>query len=163
MQGWLVPLALVDRYSICRKAFDLCRGARHHRAQTGRALRLSEERNRLLFESNPHPLWVYDLESLAIIDVNEAAIRNYGYSRQEFLNLTIKDIRPAEDVPAVLESIAKSGTVSEENRIWRHRRKDGTLLDVEVTSHPLVYAGRNARLVVSTDITKRKHTRADVR
>jgi len=127
------------------------------------ALRLSEERNRLLFESNPHPLWVYDLESLAIIDVNEAAIRNYGYSRQEFLNLTIKDIRPAEDVPAVLESIAKSGTVSEENRIWRHRRKDGTLLDVEVTSHPLVYAGRNARLVVSTDITKRKQSEEALR
>ena len=127
------------------------------------ALRLSEERNRLLFESNPHPLWVYDLESLAIIDVNEAAIRNYGYSRQEFLNLTIKDIRPTEDVPAVLDSIAKSGTVSEESRIWRHRRKDGTLLDVEVTSHPLVYAGRNARLVVSTDITKRKQAEEALR
>jgi PAS domain S-box-containing protein len=127
------------------------------------ALRLSEERNRLLFESNPHPLWVYDLESLAIIDVNEAAIRNYGYSRQEFLDLTIKDIRPTEDVPAVLESITKSGTVSEENRIWRHRRKDDTLLDVEVTSHPLVYAGRNARLVVSTDITKRKQAEEALR
>jgi PAS domain S-box-containing protein len=108
-------------------------------------------------------LWVYDLESLAIINVNEAAIRNYGYSRQEFLNLTIKDIRPAEDVPVVLESIAKSGTVSEGNRIWRHRRKDGTLLDVEVTSHPLVYAGRNARLVVSTDITKRKQAEEALR
>jgi len=127
------------------------------------ALRLSEERNRLLFESNPHPVWVYDLESLAIIDVNEAAIRNYGYSREEFLTLTIKDIRPAEDIPEVLQSIAKSGTVLEENRTWRHRRKNGTLLDVDVTSHPLVYAGRNARLVVSTDITKRKQAEEALR
>lgn len=127
------------------------------------ALRLSEERNRLLFESNPHPVWVYDLETYEIIDVNEAAIRNYGYSREEFLNLTIKDMRPAEDVPAVLESVAKSGTVLDENRIWRHRRNDGSLLDVEVTSHPLVYAGRNARLVVSTDITKRKQAEEGLR
>ena len=127
------------------------------------ALRLSEEQNRLLFESNPHPVWVYDLESFAIIDVNEAAIRNYGYSREEFLTLTIKDIRPAEDVPAVIESVAKSGTMLEENRIWRHRRKNGSLLDVEVTSHPIVYAGRNARLVVSTDITKRKQAEEALR
>jgi len=127
------------------------------------ALRLSEEQNRLLFECNPHPVWVYDLETLAIIDVNAAAIRNYGYSREEFHTLTIKDIRPVEDVPAVLESVAKSGTVMDENRIWRHRRKNGTLLDVEVTSHPLIYAGRNARLVVSTDITQRKQAEEALR
>jgi len=130
---------------------------------TEQALRMSEERNRRLFESNPHPVWVYDLESLAIIEVNEAAIRNYGYSREEFLALTIKDMRPAEDVPAILESVAKSGTVHEEKRIWRHRRKDGTLIDVEVNSHPLVYAGRNARLVVSTDITQRKRAEEALR
>jgi len=142
-------------YAVARDVTELKRAEQ--------ALRLSEEQNRLLFESNPHPVWVYDLENFAIIDVNEAAIRNYGYSREEFLTLTIKDIRPAEDVPAVLESVAKSGTVSEENRIWRHRRKNGTLLDVEVTSHPLVYTGRNARLVVSTDITKRKQAEEALR
>ena len=142
-------------YAVARDVTELKRAEQ--------ALRLSEEQNRLLFESNPHPVWVYDLESLAIIDVNEAAIRNYGYSREEFLTLTIKDIRPAEDVPAVLESVARSGTMLEENRIWRHRRKNGSLLDVEVTSHPLVYAGRNARLVVSTDITKRKQAEEALR
>jgi PAS domain S-box-containing protein len=142
-------------YALARDVTEL------KRAQ--QALRLSKEQNRLLFESNPHPVWVYDLETLAIIDVNAAAIRNYGYSREEFLALTIKDIRPVEDVPAVLESVAKSGTVMDENRIWRHRRKNGTLLDVEVTSHPLVYAGRNARLVVSTDITQRKQAEEALR
>ncbi|MGH9714464.1 MAG: PAS domain S-box protein [Candidatus Acidiferrales bacterium] len=131
--------------------------------QSERALRLSEERYRLLFESNPHPVWVYDLETLAILDVNAAAIRNYGYSREEFLNLTIKDIRPPEDIPAVLNSVAKSSSEFEENRIWRHRKKAGTLFYVDVTSHPLAYAGKNARLVVATDITKRKQAEEALR
>ncbi len=126
------------------------------RRRAEEALSVSEERYRLLFESNPHPVWVYDLETLAIVDVNEAATRNYGYSREEFLALTINDIRPIEDVPAVLQSVARSRTASEDIGIWRHRKQDGTLIDVEITSHLLVYRGRDARLVVATDITKRK-------
>jgi PAS domain S-box-containing protein len=124
--------------------------------QAEQALRLSEERYRLFFESNPHPVWVYDLESLAILDVNAAAIRNYGYSHEEFLTLSIKDIRPAEDVPVVLESVARAKAGLDDKGTWRHRKKDGALIDVEITSHPLVYNGRNARLVVSTDITQRR-------
>ncbi len=131
--------------------------------QTEEALRLSEERYHLLFESNPHPVWVYDLESLAIVDVNAAAIKNYGYSREEFLTLTIKDIRPVEDVPALLKSVASSRTTSDENGIWRHRKKDGTLIDVEISSHPLLYGGRDARLVVSTNITKREQAEEALR
>ena len=131
--------------------------------QTEKALRLSEELYHLLFESNPHPVWVYDLETLAIVDVNAAAIKNYGYSREEFLALTIKDIRPLEDVPALLKSVASSRTASDENGIWRHRKKDGTLIDVEISSHPLLYGGRDARLVVSTNITKRKQAEEALR
>ncbi len=122
--------------------------------QTENALRRSEKRYHLLFDSNPHPIWVYDVETLAILDVNESAIQSYGYSRQEFLTLTIKDIRPQEDVPALLKSTVK--TPNTESSIWRHRRKDRTLIDVEVTSHPIAYNGRDARLVVATDITKRQ-------
>ncbi|HEV2616270.1 MAG TPA: PAS domain S-box protein [Candidatus Acidoferrales bacterium] len=121
------------------------------------ALRLSEERYRLLFDSNPHPIWVYDLKTLAILDVNAAAIRGYGYSRDEFRRLTIKDIRLPEDVPAVLDSVVKSGSEAEHDQVWRHRKKDGTLFFVDVTSHPLTFAGKNARLVVATDVTERKH------
>ena len=120
------------------------------------ALRRSEEQYRLLFESNPHPMWVYDLESLTILDVNAAAVRNYGYSREEFLARTIKDIRPSEDVAAVLESVAKSRAETINLGEWKHRKKDGTLIDVEITSHPLTFGGKEARLVVATDITKRK-------
>src|ERR1700740_1683935 len=73
------------------------------RKRAEEALRHSEQRYHLLFDSNPHPVWVYDLKTLAILDVNQSAVRNYGYSRAEFLSLTIKDIRPPEDGPAVLQ------------------------------------------------------------
>jgi PAS domain S-box-containing protein len=120
------------------------------------ALRQSEQRYHLLFDSNPHPVWVYDLKTLAILDVNPSAVQNYGYSREEFLSLTIKDIRPQEDVPALVESAAKAPWGTEMAGVWKHRKKDGTLIDVEITSHPLVYDGRDARLVVATDVSVRK-------
>src|SRR6266446_4361855 len=133
------------------------------RKRAEEALRQSEERYHLLFDSNPHPVWVYDLQTLAILDANYSAVRNYGYSREEFLSLTIKDIRPAEDVPAVLENIAKTLPSSESESVWKHRKKDGTLIDVEITSHPLVYNGKDARLVVATDITTRKEAEEALR
>ena len=131
--------------------------------QTEQALRLSEERYRLLFESNPHSVWVYDLESLAIIDVNDAAILTYGYSREEFLTLNIKDLRPIEDVPAFLEKVARVRDVLEDQGISTHCRKDGTKVEVEITSNPIIYGRRKARLVVSTDITERKHAEEALR
>src|SRR6266513_1984371 len=126
------------------------------RKRAEEALRQSEQRYHLLFDSNPHPVWVYDLQTLVILDVNHSAVRNYGYSRAEFLSLTIKDIRPPEDVPALLQSAAKTSPDTEISGVWQHRKKDGSLIDVEITSHPLVYSRKNARLVVATDITKRK-------
>jgi PAS domain S-box-containing protein len=122
-----------------------------------------QDRYRLLFDSNPIPAWVYDIQSLEILDVNSAAIRHYGYSREEFLALTIKDIRPGEDVPAVLKSVANANNQVEHHGIWRHRKKDGTIIDVEVTSHPLIYEDRETRLVVAADITERKSAEAALR
>jgi PAS domain S-box-containing protein len=124
--------------------------------QAAEALRQSEERYHLLFDSNPHPVWVYDLKTLAILDVNPSAVQNYGYSREEFLSLTIKDIRPPEDVPALLDSAAKAMPGTETAGVWKHRKKDGSLIHVEITSRPLVYDGRDARLVVATDVSVRK-------
>ena len=90
-------------------------------------LRDSERQYRLLFHSNPNPMWVFDLETQAFLEVNEAAIRHYGYSREEFLSMTITDIRaPEKDAqpkPASQEEAAQG-------RVWRHRRKDGSLMDV---------------------------------
>jgi PAS domain S-box-containing protein len=126
-------------------------------------LRGSEEQYRLLFDNNPHPAWVYDLKTLAFLDVNQSAVQSYGYSREEFLRLTIKDIRPAEDVHALVGNLTESPSNTEHQGVWRHRKKDGTLIDVEVTSHPITYAGKEGRLVVATDITKRKKAQEGLR
>jgi PAS domain S-box-containing protein len=133
------------------------------RKRAEKALRQSEQRYHLLFDSNPHPVWVYDLKTLVILDVNRSAVRNYGYSREEFLSLSIKDIRPSQDVPAVLESAVKAPLDTETSGVWKHLKKGGTLIDVEITSHPLVYEGRDARLVVATDITTRKRAEEALR
>lgn len=125
-------------------------------AAANRALQQSEERYRLLFDSNPHPLWVYDLETLTFLDANHSAAQKYGYSREEFLSLTIKDIRPLEDIPALMQNIAKVPAETESAGIWKHRKKDGSLIHVEITSHALLFDGRDARLVVATDVTERK-------
>ena len=127
------------------------------------ALRDSEKRYRLLFESNPFPMWVYDVETLSFLAVNAAVVRRYGYSEEEFLTMTIKDIRPGEDVPALLDRISKVSAVSvdpKDSGTWRHQKKDGTLIDVEITSHPLSFAGRRSKLVLANDITERKRAEA---
>lgn len=129
------------------------------RAETAQALETAEERYRLLFNASPLPAWVYDTATLAFLDANPAAISNYGYSREEFLSLTIKDIRPPEDVPAVVQSVASLSASAEDPPEWRHRRhrkKDGTIFDIEGISHPLVYDGRSARYAVAFDVTGRK-------
>lgn len=120
------------------------------------ALRDSEKRYRLLFESNPLPMWVYDVETLSFLAVNAAVVRHYGYSQEEFLNMTIKDIRPIEDVPALLDKLSKASVELSDSRTWRHQKKDGTVIEVEITSSPLTFAGRRAGLVLANDITERK-------
>ena len=125
------------------------------------ALGASEERYRILFESSPRPMWVYDAQSLRLLAVNEAAVAQYGYSREEFLDMTIRDLRPAAEVARLDELVPVLGPGFTSSGGWRHRRKDGTLIDVEVTSHALDFAGRSARLVLATDVTDRKRAEAD--
>jgi len=126
------------------------------RRRTEEALREREQQYRYLFETNPHPMWVYDLETLRFLEVNRIAIANYGYTREEFLRMTIKDIRPPEDVPALLENIARITSGIDQAGVWRHRRQDGSIIFVEVTSHTLKFAGRNAELVLAQDVTERQ-------
>ena len=123
-------------------------------------LRESEERYRLLFESNPQPMWVYDLETLAFLAVNESAVYHYGYSREEFLAMTIKDIRPVGDIPALYDSVARSSRGVDEAGEWRHVKKDGAIIEVEITSHLLEFADRRAELILAHDITERNRLKA---
>jgi PAS domain S-box-containing protein len=126
------------------------------RSKAEAILRESQERYRLLFESTPQPIWVYDEDTLAFLAVNEAAIRTYGYSREEFLSMTIDDIRSKEDIPALL--IKTPAGIGEPliSSPWRHRRKDNSIIYVELTSHPLRFNGSNARLVIANDVSERK-------
>ncbi len=126
-------------------------------------LQESEQRHRKLFDNNPHPTWVYDRQTLQFLAVNAAAVRKYGYSSNEFLAMTIKEIRPLEDVPALLKSVDTVSDRSETVGIWRHRQKGGTLIDVEITSYGLNFAGRDAAVVVAVDVTQRKRDEADKR
>ena len=121
------------------------------------ALRKSEAQYRLLFESNPQPMWVYDQETRRFLAVNNAAVHHYGYSRQEFLAMTIEEIRPPEDV-AILNQYLTSQVPPQFNRAgeWRHQKKDGTIINVEITSNRLDFGGRKAVFVLANDITERK-------
>lgn len=122
-------------------------------------LRQSAARYRLLFERNPHPMWVYNRSTLAFLAVNEAAVRRYGYSRQEFLAMTLLDIRPAEDREAIRLTIA----APQDGRVWRHLTRAGDLLWVEITSHPLVWEVQDAAMVIAQDVTDRKNADAMIR
>ncbi|MEH2201779.1 PAS domain S-box protein [Nostoc sp.] len=110
----------------------------------------------LLFSKNPNPMWVYNQNTLQFLDVNEAAVIHYGYSREEFLQMRITDIRTPEDVPIFREYLRQKHTSLHFAGQWQHRRKDGQIIDVEIVTHTISYASYNARLVNIRDITKYK-------
>jgi PAS domain S-box-containing protein len=135
---------------------EASQAARRRAEEVARERHASEERYRLFFERNPHPMWVYDVQTLRFLAVNEAAIRRYGYSREEFLAMTIASIRPSEDVPALVRQVKETQDQAALNTTgWRHRTKDGTILDVEISSDALEFEGHRARLVLASDVTER--------
>jgi PAS domain S-box-containing protein len=148
--GYALSLLLfaVTVYSIFREI--------EKRQHTEERLLRAQEQYRLLFDSNPIPVWVFDTETLSILDVNATAVDRYGYSREEFLRSKITDIRPQEDVPALLADLRSPHDPIQDSGPWRHRKKTGELIDVQITSYLLTFRGKNARLVVATDITEQK-------
>ena len=116
-------------------------------------LRRSEKQYRLLFQDNPNPMWVFDLETLAFLEVNESAIQFYGFSRKEFLAMKMPDLRQVDK-----NVLSKGATLSEaeSGHIWKHRRKDGTSVEVEVIWSPMVFRNRFAALTMVTDVTERR-------
>ena len=132
------------------------------RAET--AIRESEERHRLLFEENPIPLLVIDAETLMFLSVNAAAVRQYGYTRDEFTRMSIVDIRPAEDADIALARAALPVELrSQRSGPYRHRRKDGSIVIVDIVSRDFVFAGRHARLVLAIDITEQRRLEDQLR
>ena len=130
---------------------------REHRERAGfvEAQLEQEARYSALFDANPHPMWIFDRETLHFLKVNDAAVRQYGYSREEFLGMTIQDIRPKEDVPRLMAHLQRSMEAHEHVGIWRHLRRDGSEILVDITRSPTTVDGRPAEIVLAHDVTER--------
>lgn len=145
------------------RLYELAQKELAERRITEQKLRKSEEQYRYLFENNPHPMWAYDLQTLAFLAVNEAAVEKYGYSREEFLKKTISDICPPEELERLWENLARPRPVLQHSGLWRHQLKDGTLIAVEISSHTLELDGHHSALAVALDVTERQQTEAALR
>ena len=118
-------------------------------------LRQSEKQYRLLFQGNPHPMWVFDLETLKIVEVNESAINHYGFSQAEFLTMTLLDLRVADRDRHDNNSVWDAES---QGIVWRHRHKNGRMMDMEVIWTPLAFRGRLCALTMATDVTERRRS-----
>lgn len=123
------------------------------RMQVLQRLRDAEQRFRLLFERNPLPFWVFDVETLRFLEVNDTAVERYGYTREEFLSMTVLDIRPEDEHEAV-RTMARAPGEHRGVGTWRHRRKDGSEINVRIYTTEIEFEGRHARLVLAEDVTQ---------
>ncbi len=123
----------------------------------------NEESFRLTFANNPLPMWVFEADTLRFLEVNDTAVAQYGYSRDEFLTMRITDIRPPDEIPELQRYLAQERPDLRHAGEWRHRRKDGQIIEVQITSHSLEFVGRRAVLVVAENITDRKRAEEALR
>ena len=127
-------------------------------------LKQSEQLYRLLFENNPLPAWIFDVDSLQFLEVNQAAIEFYGYSRDEFLSMKISDIRPKEEITVLKEG---PGRIKENKkqlqRIWQHCKKNGEIIYVEIRASHFFYDNRPARLIIINDVTAKVKAEASLK
>lgn len=133
------------------------------RKRTEEALRASEEQYKALFENSPLPMWVFCMESLTFLAVNEAMLEHYGYSREELIGNSVMSIRPPEEEKRLREhvrNVIREGYGA--RSIWKHKKKDGTLIDVEVTTHTLRWQGKQAAMVLANDVTERLRAEAQL-
>ena len=130
------------------------------RKNTEQKLLESEKHYRFLFENNPMPMGVYDLENLKFLAVNEAAVKHYGYSEEEFLSMTLKDVCLKEDIPVLLETVGRVTNGIDKSGIWRQIKKDGSLFYADIISHTLEFNGRSAELILANDVTEKQKMEA---
>ncbi len=128
-----------------------------------RRAQASDRSYRRLFSGNPQPMWVFDAETLDFLDVNDAAVHHYGYSRQEFLDMTLRDIRPPEDIPALTEIVTTLTTGVDGSGPWRHITKQGEVILARISAHPVLFDEREAFHVIAEDVTEREALAAQLR
>ncbi|MDZ7690191.1 MAG: PAS domain S-box protein [Balneolaceae bacterium] len=132
------------------------------RKEAEQKLHESEKKYRLLFEDNPQPMWIYDPETLQFVEVNKAAISHYGYSRKEFMRMSLFDIRPTEYENMLKDNVQKNRENHVYGEEWVHHKKDGSKISVNISAAPLSLNGTQYRLVVIKDITEQKQAEKDV-
>ncbi len=179
-EAWRALLALVartyrdadqDRYTIERamdissqEMQELYQEVRRRAEQEFAVVRQSNERHRLLFDGNPLPMWVVDAETLQFVDVNEAMTRTYGYDRDEFLAMRATDLEAADDgAPLALMIAGTAAGTTVHPGLGRHRRKNGSVLEMDVTLHALAFDGRHRLLGVALDMTQSRRVEEDLR
>lgn len=126
-------------------------------------LRKNESILRLLFEHNPLPTWLYEVDSLMFLRVNQAAVQLYGYSHEEFEKMSILAIRPDSEREKAAAYVREMEDGTQEHGFWLHQAKDGKTFEVEIISHALIYAGKRVRLVVAQDISERRNLELQLR
>ncbi len=133
------------------------------RKRAEKALQLQEKQYRALFETHPSPTWVFDSETLKFLAVNKAAVQHYGYSRDEFLAMTIRDIRPVEDIPALLDTLAMKSRETHSAGVWRHLTRSGKIILAEVYVSATEFEGRPAQLSIAIDVTEQRKAQEVIR
>jgi PAS domain S-box-containing protein len=133
------------------------------RQRAEEAVRQSEERSRLLFATIPHAAFVFDLGTLEFLEVNEAAVQQYGYTREELLRMKVTDIRAPEEAVLLTQYLHEKLSLQGHAGQWRHRRKDGANIDVEINFHALTFGGHSACLVIAQDMTERNRLEIELR
>jgi PAS domain S-box-containing protein len=124
--------------------------------ETNEQLTNLAQKYKTIFLKSPLPKWIYDYTTLKFLEVNEAAIKHYGYSEEEFLNMSIKDIRPPEEVEELYKDIELLKTTGKSShKYWKHVKKNGEIIIVEVMAHFIEYNKQNARMVVLNDVTEK--------
>ncbi len=163
-KGWLfVSASALLIFGLLRKSLKKERLAQEALLQKQKQIEQGERHYRLLFENNPLPMWIYDSETMRFLSVNDTAIATYGYSREEFLSMTLLDIRPLEEHAKLLRNLQQSHEVIQSSGPWLHRKKNGQVIAVEIFSHAIEYAGRSARLVLANDVTNRIEAESQLR
>lgn len=165
-----VSLSLLALLMLLQVASDLARRreirlAEFLRAEVTRNVLMEQETEaelhtlqieyRDIFHNHPIPMWIFERHGLRILAVNDAACGHYGYSRAEFLHMNIRQLRPESEVGSLMEYLATARPGLHSTGIWKHRRKDGSIIDVEVISHEMTWRGRRVRLACAMDVTQR--------
>lgn len=147
---WLVRLPSENQILIRGSIFNIA-----ERKKSEEAIRLSEQKYKLMFNMNPLPMLMLSKPGLEFIDVNDAALKQYGYSREEFLRMTAFDLRPVEDHESFRSAIAGSAEGINNFGVWRHRKKNGTVIRVDIMAHTIIYNDKPAWLTLAYDVTEK--------